>query len=134
MGIRRSGGRDGLKLQVEAASQRQAYNNFRKVRVLYGKIVDRTPVLSGELRANWHVGYGKPDYSFKQVSKAAKKTGGTSLAKPVFSLSYDPKQAWKMYISNGTPYAGRVEHGWSNQAPAGMLRLSVLEVFGFGIR
>lgn len=30
-------------------------------------------------------------------------------------------------ISNNQPYADRVEHGWSTQAPEGMLRISCLE-------
>lgn len=30
-------------------------------------------------------------------------------------------------ISNDQPYADRVEHGWSTQAPTGMLRISLLE-------
>jgi hypothetical protein len=131
MGIRRSG---TLVELVDAANQRAAYSNFRKVRLLFEKIVDRTPVLSGELRSAWNVGYGEPDYSFTEIPKSAKAKGVPALSKPSFALTYDREKAWKMYIANGTPYAARVEHGWSAKAPVGMVRISVLEVFGFGVR
>jgi hypothetical protein len=131
MGIQRTP--RGLELQVEAASQRQAYNNFRKVRVLFQRIVDRTPVLSGSLRASWYASYGAPEYRFVDVAGNKHKIG-VAISPAVFPLEYDRNQAWNIVITNGAPYANRMEHGDSNQAPVGMVRISVLEVFGFGIR
>lgn len=126
MALKRSG--PGLVAQIDAAEQRQAYNNFRKTRVLFRKIVERTPVLSGALRAGWHASYGAPDYSFVDV--AGKKTGPAVRSAPVFDLTYDRKKAWHIFIANGAPYALRIENGWSDRAPQGMVRISVLEVFG----
>lgn len=131
MGLRRT--RGSLVEIVRASEQRQAYNNFRKVRVLYERIVERTPVLSGELRANWRVGYGKPNYA-TNVKVHGKSEVMVPLAKPTFDLAYDREKAWTMYVVNGTPYAHRVEHGWSDQAPVGMMRISLMEVFGVGLR
>jgi len=44
------------------------------------------------------------------------------------------KAAWKIeingdevVISNDLPYADRIEHGWSTQVPAGMMKISLLE-------
>jgi hypothetical protein len=131
MGLRWSGGE--LVQLVEAAGQRQAYNNFRKVRVLYRKIVERTPVLSGALRVNWNATYGTPDYSYTDVSGNKNRTS-VRIPAPVFPLEYDPKKAWHIYIANGTPYAQRIENGWSDQAPVGMVKISIMEVFGSGLR
>lgn len=128
MGVKRSAP-GGLKQIVEAASQRQAYNNFRKVRVLYRKIVERTPVLSGGLRASWHASYGTPEYKYVDV-KGNKNKIGLRYSAPQFPLDYDREKAWKIVITNGSPYAARVENGWSNQAPVGMMKISVMEVFG----
>lgn len=126
MGFRRSNG--SLALTVDAISQRQAYNNFRKVRVLYRKIVARTPTLSGALRAGWNVSYDAPDYSFRDVR--SKKEGMPVIPAPSFDLVYDRNRAWHLYIANGAPYSQRVENGWSQRAPQGMVRISVMEVFG----
>lgn len=127
MGVTRSIG--DFNLMVDVAEQRLAYNSFRKVRVLYEKIVARTPVLSGALRAGWNVSYGAPDYTFKDVEI---KTGAVApLPAPMFNLTYDKKKAWRMFIANGAPYVQRIEDGWSTgQAPSGMVRISILEVFG----
>lgn len=56
---------------------------------------------------------------------------------PVWPKGYQPgslKAAWKIetmgdtvVISNDLPYAERVENGWSTQAPAGMMKISLLE-------
>jgi len=56
---------------------------------------------------------------------------------PVWPKGYQPgslKAAWQIEINgdevtifNPLPYADRVEHGWSTQAPAGMMKISLLE-------
>lgn len=128
MGFHRSAP-GGLKQIVEAASQRQAYNNFRKVRVLYRKIVERTPVLSGSLRASWHASYGNAEYRYVDVAGNKRKLA-LKLGAPEFPLEYNRDLAWNISITNGSPYASKIEHGSSKQAPVGMMRISVLEVFG----
>lgn len=76
--------------------------------MLYENIVKRTPVGNPSL---WHP--------------------------PVWPKGYHPgslKAAWKIehngdevIIYNNLPYAERVENGWSKQAPAGMMKISLLE-------
>jgi hypothetical protein len=86
-------------------------------------------VLSGALRAGWHATYDSPDYTFKDV--AGNKTAAiVPLSAPVFPLTYDPKKAWHIFIANGAPYAKRIEDGWSDRSPQGMVRISIKEVFG----
>jgi hypothetical protein len=56
---------------------------------------------------------------------------------PIWPRNYTPgqlKASWKIEImgdtveiSNDQPYAERVENGWSSQAPAGMMKISLLE-------
>lgn len=78
------------------------------VETLYKRIIERTPVGNPAL---WHP--------------------------PVYPKGYTPgslRAAWKLeklgdtyYITNDLPYAYRVETGYSTQAPAGMMRVSVIE-------
>lgn len=125
MGVRWSG---SLVHLIEAAEQRQAYNHFRKVRTLYAKLVARSPVLAGDFRAAWKAGYGKPTYRYRRTKD--KREGMPPRSAPAFNLEYDRDRAWHMYITNGAPYAVKLEAGDSRQAPMGILRISILEVFG----
>lgn len=76
--------------------------------LLYKRIVDRTPVGNPDL---WHPPYWPAGY----VPGALKVN---------WKLERDGDD---YVIYNDLPYAQRVENGWSSQAPAGMMRVSVLE-------
>lgn len=96
----------------------------RKVSLDVGKaIISRSPVDTGRFRGNWN-------YSTVSIntgtSSGADKTGASAIGKIQAGLS-----SWKpgetIYITNALPYAQRLENGWSQQAPAGMVRLTVVE-------
>lgn len=86
-------------------------------------IINRSPVDTGRFRGNWN-------YSAVTIntgtSSGADKTGASAIGKIQTGLT-----AWKpgetIYITNSLPYAQRLETGWSQQAPAGMVRLTVME-------
>jgi hypothetical protein len=88
----------------------------RKVTLdLFTKIVRRTPVDTGRLRGNWAVGDGSPPQG---------TTENTGVPIPTATLSdFGPA-----YIVNNLPYAVRIEYGYSNQAPSGMVRLALAEL------
>lgn len=111
----------------------------RKVSIdTLAKVVDRTPVgnpdnwknpppagyVGGRLRANWNVSLGNPDLS---TSTDTDKGGVATVAKGRSRLSRaDATQ--DIYIMNSLPYVRRIEYeGWSSQAPAGMVRVTVAE-------
>lgn len=83
--------------------------------------IKRTPVLSGRLRGNWFTKINKIDGSSsdgrsanKSISNAVIETGKAKLTDVI-------------YMVNNLPYAAEIERGSSKQAPAGMIRVTILE-------
>lgn len=94
----------------------------RIARQIYSGVVKRTPVLKGDLRASWNVSVGQPDYTL---------TTGGSEANPLPPKPFPDlriKQLDIIYISNGQPYARKMEYGGSNKAPQGMLRVTIASI------
>lgn len=81
---------------------------------LHSKVTARTPVDTGRARANWFIAEGAP---------RRETTTGTTPA-PVPSLT----GLSIIYITNSLPYIVPLEFGHSQQAPFGMLRISIAEV------
>ncbi len=87
-------------------------------------IVLKTPVDTGRARGNWQVTIGQPaagkiDYADKGGGPTISKGTGEILAAPPIG---------KIWLTNNLPYAERLEHGWSQQAPAGMVQLTLVEI------
>lgn len=106
--------RTGLKLDTVT----------RKVTLdLFTSVVQKSPVDTGRFKANWNVGT-TPDLSFNASTNAGR---GLAEAQKAIGIS----SGSVVYLSNGLPYARRLEYGYSGQAPAGMVRLSVREFRNF---
>jgi len=86
-----------------------------------GAIVLRSPVDKGRFRASWLSAYGAPDTS---DSEAFDKSGSAAIGKLKSTLAVLNTGQY-FYFTNSLPYAERLEYGWSQQAPGGMVRLSV---------
>lgn len=80
-------------------------------RELLSNIERRTPI-------------GRPELWSYKAPKNYKP--GTLRASWVLDLKVSKGKIY-INISNDQPYSERVEHGWSTQAPKGMLRVSLLE-------
>lgn len=123
---------------------------------LLSKIVMRTPVDTGRARSGWDMTIGTPsEYVPPKVQKtesvgsidasAANNQsqtqdqnalnldqtlgvflGGASFSAQRNAALIDGTQS--VFIINNLPYIERLEHGWSKQAPAGMVRISKAEV------
>jgi hypothetical protein len=79
--------------------------------------------VGGHFRANWQLGVGvRPAGEVAGVDPAGKNTLGRIIAEV-------PEQAaGKVYwLANNTPYSQRIEHGWSRQAPQGLVGLTVVQ-------
>jgi len=77
--------------------------------------------IGGHFRANWQLGVSvRPSGEIKGVDPTGEATQGRILAEI-------PEEAsGKVYwLANNAPYAQRLEHGWSRQAPAGLVGLTV---------
>lgn len=89
--------------------------------VLFGKIIIRTPVDTGRLRANWQASLNNPKKS--QVESTDKKRGIDEANRVAKHLDSNDS----FYLTNNLPYAEAIENGWSGQAPKGMVKVSALE-------
>ena len=94
--------------------------------LLAQKVVLRSPVDTGRLRANWQFQAGS--YS-TAVTEDTDKQGLAVLARLTSQIAASPVGG-RVYISNSLPYAQRIEfEGWSHtKAPAGMVRISLAEM------
>lgn len=80
-----------------------------------------SPVRSGRFRGNWQLRVGSLPSG---VREKLDPTGRDTVAA---NLSAIPEDAsGKVYfLTNNLPYAQRLEHGYSKQAPAGMVGITV---------
>ena len=124
------GRQQSFALQVGAWADK-ARNNAevvtRKVVMeIVTRVVQRTPVDTGRARANWQTTFGAPGVA---VLDQADKTGAGAIGRGVNVAGRFPMGA-TVWISNALPYAAKLEYGWSKQAPAGMVRVTVAEFQG----
>lgn len=104
------------------------------------RIVYKTPVDTGRLRGNWQPSIGSPITTTIEVND---RSGGGVIAKTVAMVQNAPGSIF--WLSNNLPYAAIAEYGlygkppgtangpktragYSTQAPAGFVRISVDEI------
>lgn len=83
-------------------------------------VVVRSPVDTGRFKGNWNASFGSPDTSTTFSTDAGRGAleAARALTLPVGGVTY---------FSNGLPYASKLEYGYSQQAPAGMVRVTAQE-------
>lgn len=87
-------------------------------------VVMPSPVDTGRFRANWMFGKGQIN---TDTSAPPDPSGSATLGR----LQAQIGQAVTgdvIYITNSLPYAQRLEMGWSKQAPAGMVRVTMADL------
>ena len=91
--------------------------------VLSGKVVDRTPVLRGSLRASWTPNNGDPITNNVNIDQG--DTHRNNISGVINSL----KAGDTYSLANGQDYARAIEYEGRSRvkAPRGMLRISVAE-------
>ena len=83
------------------------------------KIERRSPVRTGRLRSSWAVSDSRPsDFVPSQTS-----TSGVGPVTATFSRPFD-----QSFITSNLTYTIAIEFGGSDQAPQGMVRISMAEV------
>lgn len=89
------------------------------------KIVERTPFHTGNAKGAWTAAINTiPTESDKQL--ADDKDGAETLAR-IKAVIDTAKFGDVIYLWNNSPYAQALEMGNSEQAPAGMVRVTMLE-------
>lgn len=85
---------------------------------LQSSMISMSPVDTGRFKGNWQCGVGALNTD-NTAPAGADAQGKTAAA----------LQGWKagqtIWLTNSMPYARRLEYGWSQQAPGGMVRLTV---------
>ncbi|MDP2322569.1 MAG: HK97 gp10 family phage protein [Gammaproteobacteria bacterium] len=94
---------------------------------LFSRVIARTPVDTGRLRGNWQAGVR--EYAAGELDRLDPSGGETTALMVTAVSSAEPHAA--LTLTNNLPYARRIEYdNWSQQAPAGMVRVSVAEFQG----
>lgn len=86
-------------------------------------VVKRSPVDTGRFRGNWQTTVGNPASGDLDTED---KSGGATLTAGVTAVA-GAQMGDTTYIVNNLPYARRLEDGYSDQAPQGMVKLTVNE-------
>jgi len=103
---------DKVKVSIDKAVRTVAFDAF-------GMVVKKTPVDTGRARGNWNISVGSIDYSVNENATTKKSPDikkGDGL-KPIF-------------ITNSLEYIEDLENGTSQQAPNGMVAITVNEIRG----
>ncbi|WP_038342162.1 hypothetical protein [Acinetobacter sp. A47] len=85
--------------------------------LIQGVIVG-TPVDTGTARGNWRAS-NTPDYKYDLKDQDA--SGQGTINKVYVFFSQNAKLGSLIYLQNNLPYIERLENGWSDQAPQGMV-------------
>jgi hypothetical protein len=117
---------DDIRRLARQALEKAATAHRKIALELFTRIVMRTPVDTGRLRGNWQPGAGV--YVMEPVDSTDPGGGATIAMISQTVLGAAPFVA--LTLSNNLPYAGRIEYGYSKQAPAGMVRISAAEFQG----
>jgi hypothetical protein len=91
---------------------------------LTSRIVKRSPVDTGRFRNNWNASIN----SMNQTTTETVDRSGASAINKARATINALEMGSTFYLSNNLPYSQRLEYGWSDQAPSGMLRISVAEL------
>lgn len=88
---------------------------------MFSRVILKSPVDTGRFRANWQVAIGAIPSGTLELDD---KTGQASIGRvQATALGMDAGDV--ITLVNNLPYAQRLENGYSAQAPAGMVMLSI---------
>ncbi len=85
-----------------------------------GRVIMMSPVDTGRFRNNWFFGLNSAS---SQMTEETNKQGRTEYITQSSSVQIGDA----MYLTNNLSYAEKLEYGYSNQAPQGMVRLMVAQ-------
>lgn len=106
-------------------------NTAEQVKVMgitiYAELIKNTPVDTGWARANWTVSLGVPSEDLIGMAKDARhgevdNLSGPQSARALITYTLDKGQ---VYITNNVPYIGRLNEGYSKQAPANFIESAI---------
>lgn len=87
------------------------------------KVITRTPVDTGRARGNWFPSFDEPS---EQTTTNVSKTGLDSITRATQKVRTS-RLGQSFYLTNNLPYIERLENGYSDQAPNGMVERTLVE-------
>lgn len=128
-----------LSKAIEKAKDHQKLVAKKIMIDLFSSVIEKSPVgnpelwkepkkgyVGGRFRANWNVAYGSPDTS---TTKDVDTSGTQSISRMEKKVGSYEFNDGSVFLSNSLPYSLRLEYdSWSKQAPAGMVRISLIEI------
>lgn len=96
-------------------------------------VTKRSPVRTGRFRGSWRIGINRVDDTVNEVvstetpGSLSLGLAGEELGKATAALAA-AHFGDTIHITNNLPYAERIENGWSDQAPQGVLALTFEEL------
>ena len=112
---------DQLRM-FEAKTLEKMGRAARKVSLdAFSEVIRMSPVDSGRFRGNWQPAIGSVPSGTVELLDPS----GNIVIANVRGVVAGMQPGDVVYMANNLPYAQRLEDGWSQQAPAGMVRLTV---------
>jgi len=114
-----------LSKAIEKAKDQQKLVAKKIMLDLFSSVIKKSPVDTGRFRANWNVAYGSPDTT---TTDDTDKSGSVAITKVTSKVGAYEFKDGSVWLSNSLPYSVRLENGWSQQAPVGMVRISLIDI------
>lgn len=92
---------------------------------IFTGVVSRSPVRTGSFRSSWRMSLHAPD-----ITTTEGGAPGAPLSAPSTPTASGMKVGDKLFVTNSVPYSYRLEYGWSDQAPSGVLRVTIQSLGG----
>ena len=108
----------------ERKAERKMDLAVRKIALeMFRRIILKSPVDTGRFRGNWHLAIGSVPEGTLELDD---KTGTATIAKgAATAMGFNAGET--IFFANNLPYARRLEEGYSQQAPNGMVALTIQE-------
>ena len=118
---------DQAVIRWTGKSEKDILKFTRKVTIeTMNRIIRKTPVDTGRARASWTVVKGHVPRLGTAPEEDAQGIAAERMANAKRAAGLNPGD--KFIISNNVHYIGKLENGWSKQAPSGMVRLTIAEI------
>lgn len=91
----------------------------------FSGVVNMAPVDTGRFRANFIVGYGTPNTA---TTAETDKTGSATIGRISAAVSGARFGDGSIFLTNSLPYSIRLENGYSQKAPAGMVAVTLARI------
>lgn len=95
----------------------------------YSQVITASPVDEGTFRANWKIAFGKINREFDDSLDDHNTSFAQQTSQALAMIgSQQNVIGTSIFICNSAPYAVRLEHGYSRQAPAGIIGPAVRNI------